>query len=539
MEDISTAPGIAFHKLLRIAEPAALRELVGSVVVDTLEALDSARVSNEKLGELVGEILDPASTLRDRALRQKVVGMLPLAKAQELANKLGISTDRELIDAVADSKTLPKLLSFFGVVEEERGLEATSADVVDVKAGYALFDHQRQVAEEVLDKLSSEPRKVVLHMPTGSGKTRTAMHIICELLRRSEPTVVCWLAQNVELLDQAASEFEKAWSFLGNRNLKLTRFWGQRTPDILGVRDGLIVGGLAKMVALNNGDPATLLKLADRVTLTVIDEAHQAVAPTYADLLNALSTKRPRNQLLGLTATPGRTWSDMAEDRKLSDYFEGSKATLKIEGHKNPVHALEEEGYLAKVHFKTLNSHAGSELSDEDMKELSSAIEVPEYILIKLGEDVSRNLKIIHATEDLLSRHKRVVVFAPSVQNARMLKTILVHRGNESHVVTGGTPGAEREAIVRRFKGQADTPMVVVNYGVLTTGFDAPKISAAVIARPTLSLVLYSQMVGRATRGIKAGGNAQAEIITVVDPHLPGFESIAGAFTNWEDIWNE
>jgi superfamily II DNA or RNA helicase len=73
---------------------------------------------------------------------------------------------------------------------------------------------------------------------------------------------------------------------------------------------------------------------------------------------------------------------------------------------------------------------------------------------------------------------------------------------------------------------------------VLTTGFDAPRTSAAVIARPTKSLVLYSQMVGRAIRGVRAGGNETAVIVTVVDQGLPGFNSVADAFTNWEDIWD-
>jgi superfamily II DNA or RNA helicase len=77
----------------------------------------------------------------------------------------------------------------------------------------------------------------------------------------------------------------------------------------------------------------------------------------------------------------------------------------------------------------------------------------------------------------------------------------------------------------------------MVNYGILTTGFDAPRVSAAIIARPTMSLVLYSQMVGRATRGIKAGGNKEAEILTVVDKSLPGFNNVAEAFLNWEDVW--
>ena len=79
--------------------------------------------------------------------------------------------------------------------------------------------------------------------------------------------------------------------------------------------------------------------------------------------------------------------------------------------------------------------------------------------------------------------------------------------------------------------------MILVNYGVLTTGFDAPKASAVVIARPTRSLVLFSQMVGRAIRGPKAGGTEACEVVTVVDPSLPGFGDVAAAFLNWEDVW--
>ena len=164
---------------------------------------------------------------------------------------------------------------------------------------------------------------------------------------------------------------------------------------------------------------------------------------------------------------------------------------------------------------------------------------MPEQILDRLGTDAQRNLKILSAVEDLLTRHCRVIVFAPSVENARMLTAILSLRGHEAFVVTGESNPSERERIIRRFRSNSNRAMVIVNYGVLTTGFDAPATSAAVITRPTRSLVLYSQMVGRATRGPRAGGNDEAEIVTVIDPHLPGFGSIADAFKNWEDIWNE
>src|SRR3546814_247814 len=182
------------------------------------------------------------------------------------------------------------------------------------------------------------------------------MHIGAEHLRRSEPTVVCWLAQNAELLDQAADEFENAWRFLGNRETGLVRFWGHRKPDVLDINDGVIVSGLAKMSALDNRDPATLLRLADRVSLTIIDEAHQAIAPTYAAILTALYSKRPHNALLGLTATPGRSWSDIGEDRKLSDYFDGRKVTLEVKGYDDPVTFLIDQKYLARPIFRDRKS---------------------------------------------------------------------------------------------------------------------------------------------------------------------------------------
>ena len=539
----AATPGIALQTLLRNAKGAALRELIGPSIMDTICGLDPDLGSGNRLGELVASLIEPSGAMRDAQMRERIVRMLPLPKARELGQRLGTKDGRTLYDDLcskaADNAALEVLYSFFGVVRDPRAPTDTSPDAMQTPAGYALFDHQRAAADRVTDALAGTPRKVVLHMPTGSGKTRTAMHIVANHLRRHEPTMVCWLAQNAELLDQAADEFENAWRYLGNRETGLVRFWGHRKPNVLDTRDGVIVAGLGKMSALNNRNPATLLRLADRVSLTIIDEAHQAIAPTYASILTALYSKRPRNALLGLTATPGRSWSDIGEDRKLSDYFDGRKVTLEVEGYDDPVTFLIDQKYLARPVFRTLNSDAGLKLSDADVNELSSAIDVPNRLLDRLGTDTQRNLKILSAVEDLLERHRRVIVFAPSVENARILTAILSLRGHEGFVVTGESNVSERERAIRRFRGNASRAMVVVNYGVLTTGFDAPATSAAVIARPTRSLVLYSQMVGRATRGTRAGGNDEAEIVSVVDPHLPGFGSVTDAFKNWEDVWDE
>ena len=104
--------------------------------------------------------------------------------------------------------------------------------------------------------------------------------------------------------------------------------------------------------------------------------------------------------------------------------------------------------------------------------------------------------------------------------------------------MTGTTDVSNRTRAIQRFRRPDARKRVLINFGVLTTGFDAPAASAALIARPTKSLVLYSQMVGRVIRGPRAGGTERCEIVTVVDTTLPGFGDIAEAFMNWEDVWS-
>jgi superfamily II DNA or RNA helicase len=71
----------------------------------------------------------------------------------------------------------------------------------------------------------------------------------------------------------------------------------------------------------------------------------------------------------------------------------------------------------------------------------------------------------------------------------------------------------------------------------LTTGFDAPKTSAVVIARPTTSIVLLSQMAGRAIRGVRVGGNRTAKMVTVVDTAIPELVETIDQFHAFDESW--
>jgi superfamily II DNA or RNA helicase len=366
------------------------------------------------------------------------------------------------------------------------------------------------------------------------------MHLIARALNENEPGLIVWLAVSRELLEQAAETFESAWSSLGNRRVTLHRFWGARADAPIDLEDGLLVAGLAKMHAWRERDPVDFLKFSARVRLVVIDEAHQAIAPTYRAVIEALCAAGQHHALLGLTATPGRTWNDVAADLALSEFFDGSKVVLEAGDDPNPVKYLLAEGYLAQPNFRQIEYAPEITPTASELRKLAGADDFTEETLEKLAIDVARNLAIIRAVQGLVDEgHTRIILFAISVQHAEDLSSALTAYGLQTSVVAGTTPPARRSAILKAFKAPSVTPMIVCNYGVLTTGFDAPKTSAAVIARPTKSLVLFSQMVGRATRGPKANGNTTCEILTVHDPAYPGFGNIAEAFFNWEDVWHD
>ena len=346
------------------------------------------------------------------------------------------------------------------------------------------------------------------------------MNVIAEHLRKHEPTVVVWLAHSQELCTQAVEEFAIAWSCLGNRDVNIYRYWGDHDINVSAINDGFLVAGLSKAFQAAMRDIEFITELGRKTSLVIMDEAHSAVAETYSILMDSLVIQRRETALLGLTATPGRSWLDIDADEKLAKFFEYQKVSLSVEGYKSPIDYLVDEGYLANAEFKPLLYDGTTELSAADLREIESHMEIPRSVLRKLAEDDLRNLGIYIEIERLAKSHERILVFATTVEHSDLLAAVLRVRGYDARSVTSRGATSERQIAIQKYKQKTDNVRILCNFGVLTTGFDAPQTSAAVIARPTKSLVLYSQMVGRAIRGRKAGGNERAEIVTIVDRQL-------------------
>lgn len=526
------------------AGAAELYELAGRDAVDLLERIESKTLSANGLATIVVDRFGASQVLSDRRMRDVALAALRKEEAAALCGILGLAGD----DCYADllhtdfnrfESLLETLHSFFGV---PLGTPEESANVwssTSATGTYTLFAHQRRASLQVREKLNQDRARVLLHMPTGAGKTRTALTTICDLLRGwDDGQVVIWLAHSEELCDQAAEEAAKAWSKLGSRELTVYRHYGlHRIPDLSQVRDGIIIAGLSLLYSDSLRNQGAVLKLATRTRLVVMDEAHQATAPTYSHLIDLLQRGRATG-VLGLSATPGRSLKDVGADLKLAEFFNRQKVTLQVEGYANPIDYLVAEGYLARMEFVNLPYGANDiEFSEDELRRVRDGFDLPLRVLDHLAADDARNLLIVDTVANEVLAGGSVILFAVSVDHAKLLSSVLRLRGVNAAAVTSDTPTERRRQAIQKYRDR-DGIDVLCNYGVLTTGFDAPRTNVAFVARPTTSVVLYSQMIGRAARGTNAGGNESCRILTVVD-RVPGFRSLVDGFEFWNDIWEE
>ena len=535
--DVTETLGLRPSQICENLDNCQATELLPTGAFKLINTIDSELINGPKRAEVLGQVLSLELAIDDPQRREILLDAVPAKKISELEDRIGMSIDHLRGQGKLEQPLRRVVLGFFGsaAIPDRPHVAAEELETVTPQRG--LFPYQKRAASATERYLYIEDGRAMLHLPTGSGKTRTAMSIVASHLRSRASGLVIWLAATRELLEQAAVEFESTWKVVGDRPVDCLRFWSSYNSPIDKVTDGIVIAGLAKLHSYGS-ERERLWNLGDRTTMVIFDEAHQAVATTYQDIVETVATRNPRTPVLGLSATPGRTWGNPEVDAAVSELFRDNKVMIDF-GGTNPIKRLTEDGYLAAVEFSLLNVEPGVQLSAEDVEEISKALDISDSLAACLGDDEQRNLRIVQRLFELSHRHSRILVFAASVNNALLLASVCRGVGLKADAVTGKTDAHERERIIERFKRPTGPNRILINFGVLTTGFDAPAASAALIARPTKSLVLYSQMVGRVIRGPKAGGTESCEVITVVDTTLPGFGDVAEAFMNWEDVWNQ
>ena len=404
----------------------------------------------------------------------------------------------------------------------------------EVQPKYALRPYQREAVIEAWREVKSSGR-VLLHAPTGSGKTRMAMSMVSMHLRDRGPTMVLWLAPTSELVMQAAEAFKEAWEHHGD-SVAVVIQWrgdGERLSHGMALeRNTVLVAGLQMAVYSTGTNPNATRLLRNKATLVVFDEAHQSVAPTYRglvdDIVNAAGSQC---LLLGLSATPGRV--NPAETEELAKMYGDRK--VGVAPGRNPVKFLVSEGYLAKasVHVR--------EYPDSPPPTPSSGQDYSEAALGELGALHARNDAIVRLAQHLIDAgHRRIMVFCPSVSSAVKCADTMRKVVRYSRAIVGGMSQDARDHILDTFRLPIDAishPQIVFNCRVLTAGVDLPLTSAVVIGKPTRSDILLQQMIGRALRGPASGGTDTADIWILADDSYEDFGDLAEMFSHWDDLW--
>lgn len=354
----------------------------------------------------------------------------------------------------------------------------------------ALRPYQQQAVARVVAHFRQSDDPAVVVLPTGSGKSL----VIAELARLARGRVLV-LAHVRELVAQNHARYE-AYGFRADIfSAGLNRRESQRQ-----VVFGSVQSVINSLSAFDGGD----------FTLLVIDECHRVApfathdakgdgtkgrqAPTsYQRVIEHLRSVRPDLKVLGLTATPYRLGEGFIYHRHYHGMVRGPEnAFFRDCVFEQPLRVMVRQGYLVPP------QRVDAAVARYDFSQL-----VPGRGGLFPEAELNRVVKGNRATpviiEDVIARAKAcrgVMIFAATVDHAREIMDYLP--AETSALVTGATPSRERRALIEAFRAQR--LRYLVNVAVLTTGFDAPHVDLIAILRPTESVGLYQQIVGRGLR---------------------------------------
>lgn len=390
-----------------------------------------------------------------------------------------------------------------------------------------LREFQRELMDQAMDVLSGTrgANRGVLTMPTGAGKTRTAVEsLLAWLIQQNERPAIMWVAQSEELCEQAVQAFREVWVDYGHRlsevreGIQIARFWGNATmPE----DSDIVVASIQKLYKVVSEESSEkrdeLTELAGRIGAIVVDEAHRMQAKSYRDVLQFLGTDPTSSSpipLLGLTATPFRSNSE--ETRHLAESFHGRLFTAASLGN-DMVSALRQKRVLAEPDHVLLE-YDGAEFAMDSNESFAHHYDQfndfhPGF-LREVGQSEERNRALLDCLLKLPAEWP-TLFFGCTVEQAVAMALLLRRAGRPAEAVISDTRSATRRSLIEEFR--AKRLSVLCNYGVLTTGFDAPQVRALVVGRPTTSRVLYEQMIGRGMRGPEFGGTERCTVVDVRD----------------------
>lgn len=411
--------------------------------------------------------------------------------------------------------------------------KTTNAGTVVVspgESGIKLYPHQIEAFDKMTKQIVNAgkyPYKGLLVLPTGGGKTLTAARWIAQNIL-DKGIKVLWLAHRHELLEQAKKTFAEKLAF--KDIFKEKSQFNYRL--ISGIHDMAVNIKPDDDIIFSSKDSLrsdrsfgflknNWLKGNDELFL-VIDEAHHAPAKTYRKLIERLEANVPKFRMLGLTATPIRTAK--SEEGYMAKIFTDDMV------YKIDLRSLIRQGILSEPNFEEVETGVDltKDLDEEQIRKINEGFDLESIgtdVAKKIADNNERNNLIVSRYINNKEKYGKTIVFAVNKENVIALNKLFNENGVKSDFVMSDTRDAsglhnisskDNKEKIKRFRKGGDLD-VLINVNILTEGTDVPDVQSVFLTRPTQSTILMTQMMGRALRGVKAGGTKDAFIVTFID----------------------
>lgn len=331
-----------------------------------------------------------------------------------------------------------------------------------------LYDYQNEMKSRILHAWEGGYRSLLCQMPTGTGKTHLLTSLVAGLMQSGAPCRVLVVAHRIELIDQTSRKLRSAG--IAHSVLAAGTLSGDTEAPVC-------VASIQTLFSASRREESARLHF----DYLIIDEAHHSVAPLYRRLWESC----PGSRILGLTATPCRMGRQG---------FSGLYDKLLLS---QPVSKFIEWGRLSLFDYISVapDSEAGRMVcslrrrgadGDFSRSELSR--------LFNTGASVAT----LYQAYERYARGRKGIIYAIDRAHNEHIRSYFAARGVRIAAIDSRTPAALRADCVQRFRdGHLD---VIVNVDIFSEGFDCPDLEFIQLARPTLSLSLYLQQVGRALR---------------------------------------
>lgn len=347
-----------------------------------------------------------------------------------------------------------------------------------IKSLQLIYDQDDRLRQYQIDSKAkiftawSASRSILFQMPTGTGKTRLFASIIKDIRRISvekriipQPKVLV-LAHRSELIDQISDTLENRYH----------------------ISCGIIKSGVKEnrtaivQVASVQSLTRRINKWTDfQFKFIIIDEAHHALAKTYMKICMAY----PQAYILGVTATPYRLSGESF--RKLFNRLITSM----------PVHNFIEQGYLSPFRYYSIKPESSLQQSINNISSFGVDGDYSEKAIMDICDHNTIRAKLVKAYLQY-AKGKKGIIYTINKKHNQNVADQYTKLGLHVAAIDADTPPSERKKAVNDFKnGSID---IICNVNIFSEGFDCPDLEFIQLARPTQSLSLYLQQVGRALR---------------------------------------